>query len=50
MTTTSSQSMQTRVRTIDSLSVRYAESEPRHDHALRLVTEVQMLEGSSLLR
>jgi len=36
MTTTSSQSIQPRVRTIDGLSVRYAESGPRDDHALLL--------------
>ena len=36
MTTASSQSIQTRVRIIDGLSIRYAESEPRDDHALLL--------------
>lgn len=36
MTTTSSQSIQPQVRTIDGLSIRYAESEPQGDHALLL--------------
>src|SRR5262249_15310774 len=36
MTTTLSQSIQPQVRTIDGLSIRYAESEPRDDHALLL--------------
>jgi pimeloyl-ACP methyl ester carboxylesterase len=36
MTTGSSQSIQTRARIIDGLSIRYAESEPRDDHALLL--------------
>ena len=36
MTTTLSQSIQPQVRTIDGLSIRYAESEPRPDHALLL--------------
>src|SRR5262245_36774297 len=36
MTTTSSQSIQPQVRTIDGLSIRYAESEPWNDHALLL--------------
>ena len=36
MTTTLSQSIQPHVRTIDGLSIRYAESEPRDDHALLL--------------
>jgi serine O-acetyltransferase len=36
MTTTSSQLIQRRVRTIDGLSIRYAESEPRDDRALLL--------------
>ena len=34
MTTTMSQSIQPQVRTIDGLAIRYAESEPRDDHAL----------------
>jgi pimeloyl-ACP methyl ester carboxylesterase len=34
--TTLSQSIQPQVRTIDGLSIRYAESEPRDDHALLL--------------
>jgi pimeloyl-ACP methyl ester carboxylesterase len=34
--TTSPQSIRTQVRTIDGLSIRYAESEPRDDHALLL--------------
>jgi pimeloyl-ACP methyl ester carboxylesterase len=34
MTTTLNQSIQSQVRTIDGLSIRYAESEPRDDHAL----------------
>jgi pimeloyl-ACP methyl ester carboxylesterase len=34
--TTLSQSIQLQVRTIDGLSIRYAESEPRDDHALLL--------------
>jgi len=36
MSTTSSQLIQTQVRTIDGLSIRYAESEPRDNHALLL--------------
>src|ERR1700752_921969 len=36
MTTKSSELIQTQVRTIDGLSIRYAESEPRDDHALLL--------------
>jgi hypothetical protein len=32
----SSQSIQTQIRSIDGLSIRYAESEPREDHALLL--------------
>jgi pimeloyl-ACP methyl ester carboxylesterase len=36
MTTRSSQSIQPQVRTIDGLSIRYAESGPRDDHALLL--------------
>ena len=36
MTTASSESIRPQVRTIDGLSVRYAESEPRDDHALLL--------------
>jgi pimeloyl-ACP methyl ester carboxylesterase len=36
MTTTPSQSIQPRVRTIGDLSIRYAESEPRGDHAILL--------------
>ena len=36
MTTTLSQSIRPQVRTIDGLSIRYAESEPRGDHALLL--------------
>lgn len=36
MTTTLSQSIQPQVRSIDGLSIRYAESEPRDDHALLL--------------
>jgi pimeloyl-ACP methyl ester carboxylesterase len=36
VTTTLSQSIQPRVRTIDGLSIRYAESERRDDHALLL--------------
>jgi hypothetical protein len=36
MTTTSSQSIRTRVRIIDGLSIRYAESEPLDNHALLL--------------
>jgi pimeloyl-ACP methyl ester carboxylesterase len=36
VTTTLSQSIQPQVRTIDGLSIRYAESEPREDHALLL--------------
>ncbi len=36
MTTALSQSIQPQVRTIDGLSIRYAESEPRDDHALLL--------------
>ena len=36
MTKASSQSIQPQVRTIDGLSIRYAESEPRDDHALLL--------------
>ena len=36
MTTTLSQSIQPRVRTIDGLTIRYAESEPRDTHALLL--------------
>jgi pimeloyl-ACP methyl ester carboxylesterase len=36
MATTSSQSIRPQLRTIDGLSIRYAESEPRHDHALLL--------------
>jgi pimeloyl-ACP methyl ester carboxylesterase len=36
VTTTLSQSIQPHVRTIDGLSIRYAESEPRDDHALLL--------------
>ncbi len=36
MTTTLSQSIQPQVRTIDGLSIGYAESEPRNDHALLL--------------
>lgn len=36
MTATSSQSIQPQVRTIDGLSIRYAESEPQGDHALLL--------------
>ena len=36
MTTTLSQSIQPQVRTIEGLSIRYAESEPRDDHALLL--------------
>lgn len=36
MTTTSGQSIQPQVCTIDGLSIRYAESEPRDDHALLL--------------
>ena len=36
MTTTLSQSIQPQVRTVDGLSIRYAESEPRDDHALLL--------------
>ena len=36
MTTTLSQSIRPQVRTIDGLSIRYAESEPRDDHALLL--------------
>ena len=36
MSTTLSQSIQPQVRTIDGLAIRYAESEPRPDHALLL--------------
>ena len=36
MTTALSQSIQPQVRTIDALAIRYAESEPRNDHALLL--------------
>ena len=36
MVTTLSQSIRPQVRTIDGLSIRYAESEPRDDHALLL--------------
>jgi len=36
MTTTSRQSIKPQVRAIDGLSVRYAESESRADHALLL--------------
>ena len=36
MTSTSSQSIRPELRTIDGLSIRYAESEPRPDHALLL--------------
>lgn len=36
MTTSLSQSIQPKFRTIDGLSIRYAESEPRDDHALLL--------------
>ena len=36
MTTTSSQSIRPQLRTIDGLSIRYAESAPRPDHALLL--------------
>ena len=36
MTTTLSQSIQPQARTIDGLSIRYAESEPRDDQALLL--------------
>ena len=36
MSTTLSQSIRPQVRTIDGLSIRYAESEPRDDHALLL--------------
>jgi pimeloyl-ACP methyl ester carboxylesterase len=36
MTTTSSQSIQPQVGSIDGLSIRYAESQPRDDHALLL--------------
>jgi pimeloyl-ACP methyl ester carboxylesterase len=36
MTTTLSQSIQPQIRTIDGLSIRYAESEPRNDHAILL--------------
>jgi len=36
VTTTLSQSIQPQVRTVDGLSIRYAESEPRDDHALLL--------------
>ena len=36
MATASNQSIQTQFRTIDGLSIRYAESEPRNDHALLL--------------
>src|SRR4029453_14553661 len=36
MPTTLSQSIHPQVRTIDGLSIRYAESEPRDDHALLL--------------
>jgi pimeloyl-ACP methyl ester carboxylesterase len=36
VTTTLSQSIQPHVRTIDGLAIRYAESEPRDDHALLL--------------
>jgi pimeloyl-ACP methyl ester carboxylesterase len=36
VTTTFSQSIQPQVRSIDGLSIRYAESEPRDDHALLL--------------
>jgi pimeloyl-ACP methyl ester carboxylesterase len=36
VTTTLSQSIQPQIRTIDGLSIRYAESEPRDDHALLL--------------
>src|ERR1043165_1942072 len=36
MTTTSLQMIRPQVRTIDGLSIRYAESEPRKDHALLL--------------
>ena len=36
MDTTLSQSIQPQVRTIDGLSIRYAESAPRDDHALLL--------------
>jgi pimeloyl-ACP methyl ester carboxylesterase len=36
MITTSSQSIRPRVRSIDGLSIRYAESEPRDDHAMLL--------------
>ena len=38
MTISLIQSIQTRFRTIDGLSIRYAECEPRDDHALRLTT------------
>ena len=36
MSTTSDKLIRTRVRTIDGLSIRYAESDPRDDHALLL--------------
>jgi hypothetical protein len=48
MSITASQSIQPQLRTIDGLSIRYAESEPRGDHALWLSQTNQVVAPDSV--